>query len=136
MAEKIETETGIALDQIGARTAAMATTADEMRASSARTGGSAPNAATAAQQALANAQTVASAAEQLTASIREIGGQVSQSTAVVGRAVEAGARDATDDQALNEQVGRIGAVADMISEIAAKTNLLALNATIEAARAG
>jgi methyl-accepting chemotaxis protein len=34
------------------------------------------------------------------------------------------------------QVGRIGAVADMIGEIAAKTNLLALNATIEAARAG
>ena len=37
---------------------------------------------------------------------------------------------------MNEQVGRIGAVADMIGEIAAKTNLLALNATIEAARAG
>src|SRR4029078_13394390 len=32
--------------------------------------------------------------------------------------------------------GRIGMVADMIGEIAAKTNLLALNATIEAARAG
>jgi hypothetical protein len=39
-------------------------------------------------------------------------------------------------EALNEQVGRIGAVADMISEIAGRTNLLALNATIEAARAG
>ena len=39
-------------------------------------------------------------------------------------------------QALNEQVGRIGNVAEMIGEIAAKTNLLALNATIEAARAG
>src|SRR5690348_3031726 len=39
-------------------------------------------------------------------------------------------------ETLNQQVGRIGAVADMIGEIAAKTNLLALNATIEAARAG
>ena len=37
---------------------------------------------------------------------------------------------------LNQEVERIGAVADMIGEIAAKTNLLALNATIEAARAG
>ena len=79
---------------------------------------------------------MASAAEQLTASIREIGGQVSQSSAVVGRAVEAGRSTRETIGALNEQVGRIGTVADMISEIAARTNLLALNATIEAARAG
>jgi hypothetical protein len=114
----------------------MAATADEMRASAARTDQSAQNAASAAGQALANAQTVASAAEQLAASIREIGGQVSQSTTVVGKAVEAGRETRSTIEALNEKVGRIGAVADMISDIAAKTNLLALNATIEAARAG
>jgi methyl-accepting chemotaxis protein len=80
---------------------------------------------------------VPSAAEELAASIREIGGQVSQSTAVVGRAVTAGRRDTRETiEALNTQVERIGAVADMIGEIAARTNLLALNATIEAARAG
>jgi methyl-accepting chemotaxis protein len=39
-------------------------------------------------------------------------------------------------QALNTNVGRIVAVTELISDIAAKTNLLALNATIEAARAG
>ena len=107
-----------------------------MSASAARTGASAGSAAGAAAQALATAQTVASAAEQLTASIREIGGQVSQSSAVVGRAVEAGRATRETIGALNEQVARIGTVADMISEIAARTNLLALNATIEAARAG
>jgi Methyl-accepting chemotaxis protein (MCP) signalling domain/Chemoreceptor zinc-binding domain/PilZ domain len=69
-------------------------------------------------------------------SIREIGEQVGRSSAVVERAVEAGHATRETIAALNEQVARIGAVADMIGEIAAKTNLLALNATIEAARAG
>jgi methyl-accepting chemotaxis protein len=136
MAAKIEAASESALDSVGARAGTIATAADEMSASASRTGESAQGAATAAMQALANAQTVASAAEQLAASIREIGGQVSQSSAVVGRAVTAGSETRATIEALNEQVGRIGVVADMISEIAAKTNLLALNATIEAARAG
>ena len=55
---------------------------------------------------------------------------------MVGRAVAAGSETRTTIAALNQEVERIGAVADMIGEIAAKTNLLALNATIEAARAG
>lgn len=136
MAETIETETGSALEQIRLRTSAMTGIADDMSSSATRTGASAETAAAAAGQALANAQTVASAAEELAASIREIGGQVSQSTAVVGRAVSAGTKTRTTIETLNQQVERIGVVADMISEIAAKTNLLALNATIEAARAG
>ncbi|NVJ51606.1 MAG: methyl-accepting chemotaxis protein [Gammaproteobacteria bacterium] len=39
-------------------------------------------------------------------------------------------------QALNDDVGEIGAVLDVIKNIAEQTNLLALNAAIEAARAG
>ncbi len=136
MAEKIEAESVSTLDSVGTRTNAIATAAEAMSASAGRTGDSAQGAATAAAKAVANAQTVASAAEQLAASIREIGGQVSRSTIVVGRAVAAGSETRATMTALNEQVGRIGMVADMISEIAAKTNLLALNATIEAARAG
>jgi methyl-accepting chemotaxis protein len=136
MATTIETATGSALQQIGNRTTAMATTADAMSASAIRTGGSARDAAAAAVQALGIAQTVASVAEELTASIREIGGQVRQSTAVVGRAVTAGTVTRTTITALNQAVERIGLVTDMISAIAEKTNLLALNATIEAARAG
>jgi methyl-accepting chemotaxis protein len=136
MAGKIETETGQALDQVSRHTAEMTQTADAMNASANRTDVSARAAAAAATQALANTQTVSSAAEQLAASIREIGGQVNQSTASVGRAVEAGQKTRATMEALNQQVERIGAVADMIGEIAGKTNLLALNATIEAARAG
>ena len=136
MADRIESETTKALHQVGARTDAMAETAEEMSASAVRTGRSAQSAAAASAQALANAQTVASAAEQLSASIREIGSQVAQSSAVVERAVAVGAETRATIETLNEQVSRIGAVADIIGDIAAKTNLLALNATIEAARAG
>jgi methyl-accepting chemotaxis protein len=136
MVDRIEDETTRAINEVGARTAAMTATAEEMSASAARTGGSAQSAATASGQALANAQTVASAAEELSASIHEISSQVAQSSAIVARAVTAGSETRETIEALNEQVGRIGAVADMIGEIAAKTNLLALNATIEAARAG
>jgi methyl-accepting chemotaxis protein len=136
MADRIERDTTAALHAVGARTAAMTATAQEMSASAVRTGQSAQSAASASAHALANAQSVASAAEQLSASIREISSQASESSAIVGRAVAAGAETRATILDLNEQVVRIGAVADMIGAIAAKTNLLALNATIEAARAG
>jgi methyl-accepting chemotaxis protein len=136
MADTIETDTAAALGLIRGRTTAMTAMADAMRESAVRTGAAAVTASRAAAQALANAQSVAGAAEQLSASIQEIGSQVDQSTAVVGRAVTAGTETRSTIEALNQEVEQIGAVADIIGEIAAKTNLLALNATIEAARAG
>ena len=54
----------------------------------------------------------------------------------MGRAVTAGLETRDTIVSLSQEVESIGAVADMIGEIAAQTNLLALNATIEAARAG
>lgn len=136
MAETIETETKDAVAAARERTAAMADAATKMTGAAGRTGAAARDAAAAAAQALRNADTVAQAAEHLAAAIREIGSQVGHSNQVVARAVEAGHGTREQMDALNEQVARIGGVADMINEIAARTNLLALNATIEAARAG
>ncbi|WP_275266309.1 methyl-accepting chemotaxis protein [Rhodovastum atsumiense] len=136
MADTIEAETSTALVEIGRRVDAMTGTAGEMQASAARTGAAASGAAASASETLGITQTVASAAEQLSASIREISQQVAQSTSVVARAVKAGDATRGSMETLNQKVERIGAVAGIITDIAAKTNLLALNATIEAARAG
>jgi methyl-accepting chemotaxis protein len=136
MADTIESEVGRALTEVGHRTDAMTANADAMSASATRNGISAQGAASAAIQTLANAQAVASAAEQLTASIHEISEQVGRSTSVVRQAVSAGVGTRTAIEELNGKVAQIGTVANMITEIAARTNLLALNATIEAARAG
>jgi methyl-accepting chemotaxis protein len=136
MADTIEAATAAALVQVSERSQAMAATANDMRGSAARTGSAAQSAAAAAAQALANAQMVASAAEQLSSSIQEIGTQMAQSASVVGRAVAASGQTRSTMEALTSQIARIGNVAEMIGEIAARTNLLALNATIEAARAG
>ena len=136
MADTIEHETLVTLASVGRDTGTLAETATAMREAAAGTGASAQAAALAAGEALTNAQAVANAAEQLAGSIREIGGQVQQSSAIVARAVQAGSETRGIIGELNDKVGRIGVVADMIGEIAAKTNLLALNATIEAARAG
>src|SRR5678816_1453356 len=107
-----------------------------MGASAERTGEAAAGAAQVSHEVLATAQTVASAAEELALSIRGIGEQAGQSAEVVARASHAGNKTRATIETLNQQVGQIGVVADMIGEIAARTNLLALNATIEAARAG
>jgi methyl-accepting chemotaxis protein len=136
MAETVETATAEALGQIARQTEAMAANAEAMSVSAARTDRCARAAAEAAVQTRVNAQTVASAAEQLTASVREISSQVSQSTGIVGQAVEAGVQTRAAFDTLNTRINQIGQVANMIGDVAARTNLLALNATIEAARAG
>jgi methyl-accepting chemotaxis protein len=136
MAETIETETTTALLAVSRSTSALAETATALSTSAIDTDGSAQAAASAAAQAMTNAQVVASAAEQLTSSIREIGGQMNRSAGMIHDAVAAGQETRGTMEALNGQVAQIGAVADMIAQIAGRTNLLALNATIEAARAG
>ncbi len=90
----------------------------------------------AAEQASVNVQTVASATEELSSSVNEISRQVSESTRIAGAAVEEANRTNSTVTGLQEAAQKIGAVVQLINDIAGQTNLLALNATIEAARAG
>ncbi len=83
-----------------------------------------------------NVSAVASATEELSSSISEIGRQVTEAAGVSNQASEETAKTDTMVKELASAAEKIGAVVQLISEIASQTNLLALNATIEAARAG
>lgn len=62
--------------------------------------------------------------------------EVDSGLALIGRASEDAQNASAKMLALQEKSKRIHGVTELISEIAARTNLLALNAAIEAARAG
>jgi methyl-accepting chemotaxis protein len=92
--------------------------------------------AKAAEVIAAQVQAVAAASEELSASIAEIGRGVQQSHEMSRQAVEEARATATTVGDLASSADKIGAVVQLIAQIASQTNLLALNATIEAARAG
>jgi methyl-accepting chemotaxis protein len=94
------------------------------------------NVSTAAEQLSGNVNSVATAVEEMSATIKEITGTVVKSSATTEQAVERSAKAAEVIKALSASSDAIGRVTELISSIAAQTNILALNATIEAARAG
>jgi methyl-accepting chemotaxis protein len=136
MAETVERETNAAVGEVSTGTERMARNAVSMTDSALLLGKNSSSVAAAAEEALNNAQTVANAASQLSVSIAEIASQVKSSRALTLEAVTASTQAQSTIAKLSEAAGKVGAVTNLISEIASQTNLLALNATIEAARAG
>jgi methyl-accepting chemotaxis protein len=98
--------------------------------------GTAQSLAAAAEQTSQQASTVSSASDELSASVSEIARQITEATKVAGEAVTGAERSERMVSELVAAAEKIGAVTQLITEIASQTNLLALNATIEAARAG
>ena len=93
-------------------------------------------AAQSTQRVAAHVGDVAATIGDITALLRTTAGEAQRSTQIsLGAKVLVGeARN--DSRVLQEAVGTISGIIDVISTVANQTNLLALNATIEAARAG
>jgi len=134
--EGFEARTGEMAGLLSHASQGMRDTAQTMSGTAARTTEQASAVAQAAENAAGGVETVAAAAEQLSASIGEINQQVSQSARISSHAVSDAQRTNAVIQALSQGAQKIGAVIELINNIATQTNLLALNATIEAARAG
>ena len=124
------------LESLGAASAEMHATANEMAHTASETNRQAAAVLAVSNQASADGQSAASATGEMHACVSEIAFQVKQAAATATGAVDEIARTDATIRALTEKAQNIGDVLALIKAVAAKTNLLALNATIEAASAG
>ncbi len=124
------------VEKFAAAASEMTKMSQSMAVSAEDTAGRTRTVASASDLASSSVNAVATATEELTASINEISRQVSDAASIAGEAVSEAERTNQMVTSLNEAASRIGAIVDLINDIAGQTNLLALNATIEAARAG
>jgi methyl-accepting chemotaxis protein len=136
MADQFERTVGGIITAVSDTASELQTAAQALSSSSVETTHQSTVVAAASEQAAANVRTVAAAAEELSGSVREISRQVSESANVARRAVAQAEQTTGEVSGLSTGAQKIGAIVDLIKDIASKTNLLALNATIEAARAG
>ena len=135
-ADSIERETTAVAERSSRSGVLLSDRAEELAASAARMLASVDSAAGASSEALHSCEIVAAAGEKLSSSASEIASQITASTAEIASTARAGEQARGIIAALSASMGQIGAVAQLIRDIAGRTNLLALNATIEAARAG
>lgn len=129
--------------EVSGLVASVAAAANEMEATAQSMDGVARNsrqetgaANNSAEQSRMMVQQVATAARQLSASITEISQRMVETAERTRTAVADAEHADTTVRALSHNAEKIGAVVDLITNIASQTNLLALNAAVESARAG
>ena len=136
MANIVESELNNAVLDISTRKASMIDSAEQMVDVAQQVGANSNSVAAAAEEALVNAEVVKASSDQLSHSIGNIQEQVRASQAKTAEVVRSVCRARSAMELLSGSAFQVGAITNLINEIASRTNLLALNATIEAARAG
>ena len=135
-ADEMEQSVGTATTRVGASADEVKQASETMSRASSEMANLSDTVANASRDASDNVETIAAASEEMIASIREIGQQTAKAQHIADQAHEQAEGAGQTVLNLSQQAERIGAVLEMIQDIAEQTNLLALNATIEAARAG
>ena len=136
MADDFEGAVGEIIETVSSSSTELEASASSLTSTAQRSQERAGMVAEASATASTNVQSVASATEEMASSVNEIGRQVQESARIANDAVDQARQTNELVGELSQAAGRIGAVVELINDIAGQTNLLALNATIEAARAG
>jgi methyl-accepting chemotaxis protein len=136
LADDFEGAVGEIIETVSSSSTELEASASSLSSTAERSQTLARMVATASEAASSNVQSVASATEEMTVSVNEISRQVQESARIANEAVDQARKTNDLVGELSQAAGRIGAVVELINNIAGQTNLLALNATIEAARAG
>ena len=136
IADSIEGEIGEVANQLRDSASGMTSSVNNLTSTIETVRSQSTNTESSSAQTANSVQTVAVAAEELRASSEEIARQMEATNGLIER-VTGQASDAEQRiGGLKSAADEIGAIINLITEIAEQTNLLALNATIEAARAG
>ncbi|NOZ66688.1 MAG: hypothetical protein GXP00_09380 [Alphaproteobacteria bacterium] len=136
LADNLEREVKSAVDIVEKSSTSMGSKAEDMFANLEDVTTQAREVVELSNNATNNVESCAAAVEEMSVSAQEIHRQVGISRDATVRAEDEAQRTKEIVQGLSSASEEIGDIANMIKDIASRTNLLALNATIEAARAG
>ncbi len=136
MAKRFETSVSSVARAASKATLELTETAEQLANAATDAGRQASQISATSGEATQNVRFVASAIEDLSSFVREISDQVSKQTSLSQAAQQDSVSSVSSAQTLEREAASIDNIANVIVDLAGRTNLLALNASIEAARAG